>query len=85
MDFSYYPFDGQSCLMTIETFAYRTDELRLKWRKTCELNKSLLKIDFLLSWVIFLILTSLGMGGRTSPPPDFQNSSKNYFTSIPID
>ena len=24
--------------MTIETFAYRTDELRLKWRKTCELT-----------------------------------------------
>ena len=29
-------------------------------------------------------LTSLGKGG-TNVPPDFQNSSKNYFTSIPSD
>ena len=31
-----------------------------------------------------LRLTSLDMGGQT-PPPLFQNSSKNYFTSIPSD
>ena len=29
------------------------------------------------------LLTSLGMGGQTSP--HFRNSSKNYFTAIPSD
>ena len=59
------------------------DTKTLKWNMT-RITKGGLKF-FKLNLIhkFLLYLTSLGMGGKR--PPNFQNSSKNYFTTIPSD